>query len=83
MILTESSSTGVRYQEVARLKRVREGREVSTRFGRIAVKMVRGPDGHSTFTPEYEACAQAAREKRVPLQRVYEAVLAAARAELE
>lgn len=70
-VLLESSTTGVRYHEMPRLKLVREVHPVTTPFGRIPVKFLRKPDGRSLAAPEYEACARAARKHGVPLQRVY------------
>ncbi len=77
-VLVESSAIGVRYQDLPRLKLVRESRSVTTRFGAIAVKLVRTPDGRSGVRPEYEACARAARAHGVPLRRVYEEATRAA-----
>jgi uncharacterized protein (TIGR00299 family) protein len=81
-ILIESSAIGVRYQEMPRLKLLRESRHIPTRFGEIPVKRVRTPEGRVVMTPEYEACACAAREHGVSLQEVYEEALIAARQQL-
>jgi uncharacterized protein (TIGR00299 family) protein len=81
-ILVESSAIGVRYQDMPRLKLVRQVRSVTTGFGVIPVKVVRTPDGRSVVSPEYEACARAAREHGVPLQRVYHEAALAAEAQL-
>ncbi len=70
-ILLESSATGVRLQDMPRLKLVRQAAQVNTPFGRIDVKLIQLPDGGRVATPEYEACARAAREHGVALQRVY------------
>ena len=70
-VLLESSALGVRFTDMPRLKLARRSAEVDTAYGRIPVKVMRTPDGSSLTTPEYEACARAAREHRVPLQRVY------------
>jgi pyridinium-3,5-bisthiocarboxylic acid mononucleotide nickel chelatase len=69
-ILTHSTAIGVRYQEVPRLKLAREVRRVATPYGRIAVKLVRAPDGRVTVSAEYEDCARAARKHEVPLAEV-------------
>ena len=70
-ILLESSATGVRLQDMPRLKLARQAAQVNTPFGRIDVKLIQLPDGGRVATPEYEACARAAREHGVALQRVY------------
>ncbi len=72
-ILLESSTIGVRYTEMPRLKLARESRTVETRFGRIRVKLVRSIDGGATASAEYEACARAARKYGVPIEEVYRA----------
>ena len=80
-ILTESSSIGVRYQEMSRLKLPRELRVVPTPFGPVPVKRTRTPDGRTLTTPEYEACSRLAREHGVPLKRIYQAAERAAEEE--
>jgi hypothetical protein len=77
-ILLDSSAIGVRFQEMARLKLDRRQRRVQTAYGRIAVKLVRTPDGALAASPEYEDCARAARRHGVPLRRVYRAAESAA-----
>lgn len=72
-ILLESSTIGVRYTEMPRLKLARESRTVETRFGRIRVKLVRSTGGGATASAEYEACARAARKHGVPIEEVYRA----------
>lgn len=78
-VLRGSSALGVRFQEMSRLKQVREAREVQTRFGRVALQQARSPEGEPEITPEYESCARAARLYGVPLRVVYDAALRAAR----
>ena len=81
-ILLESSSIGVRYQEVARLVLERELRTVETEHGRIRVKVARGPDGSATVAAEFESCARAARRAGVPIEEVYRAAERRAEQEL-
>ncbi len=81
-ILLESSSIGVRYQEMPRLKLAREVRAVETDFGRIKVKVARAPDGSASFAAEFESCARAARRHSVPIEEVYRAAERRAREEL-
>ncbi len=81
-VLLESSTIGVRFQDMSRLKLTRRSARVDTPFGRIPVKLMRLPDGGNLTTPEYEACARAARQHGVPLQRVYREAQRAAEDEL-
>ena len=77
-VLTDSSALGVRFQELSRVKHVREIVEVATPFGPIAGVVVRTADGGRSFRPEYEDCARAAREASVPIEDVYRAAERAA-----
>jgi len=77
-VLLESTALGVRFQEMPRLKRVREHSQVDTRYGRIGVVVVRSPDGRRVLRPEFEDCARAARDAEVPIDDVYRAACAAA-----
>ena len=82
-ILLESSATGVRLQDMPRLKLARRAAQVDTPFGRIDVKVRQLPDGGRRATPEYEACARASRQHGVALQRVYREAQRAAEDEFE
>ncbi len=83
VLFAESSTIGIRFHPVARLKLNREIVKLATRWGEIRVK-VSGPDGGTpvTLAPEYEDCRRAALAHRVPLRRVMEDALAAARKQL-
>ncbi len=72
IIFSETTSIGIRYHEVDRLKLRRETLRVNTRYGNIRVKFSKGPEDILTVSPEYEECAKAARARGVPLKRVYE-----------
>ena len=78
IILSETTSLGVRYHDVERRMLARSSVSVSTRFGDVSVKMAH-VNGRLRAAPEYEDCAHLARSRGVPLQTVYEAALAAAR----
>jgi hypothetical protein len=73
-LLQETTTTGVRYREVRRQVLQRTQVHVETSLGRIPVKRVRDLDGGVRMVPEYEACRQIAREKEIPIRRVYDAV---------
>ena len=83
VLFAETSTIGIRFHPVARLKLNREIVKLATRWGEIRVK-VSGPDGGApaTLAPEYEDCRRAALAHRVPLRQVMEDALAAARKQL-
>ncbi|HJM42031.1 MAG: nickel pincer cofactor biosynthesis protein LarC [Nitrospinota bacterium] len=78
-VLRETSSLGVRWTWTDRLAASRREMTVQTRYGPLRVKVSSpcGPD--PGVSPEYEDCRRAAREQGVPLRRVHEEALAAAR----
>lgn len=78
MLFTESTAIGVRTTEWDRLLLPRETRRVSTPFGRIAVKLVRGPGGRVLASAEYDDCKRAALRAGVPLREVVRAAERAA-----
>jgi uncharacterized protein (TIGR00299 family) protein len=73
IIFAETSTIGLRFHTVARIKLGREVREVDTRWGKIRVK-VSGANGHApiTIAPEYDDCRRAANEHGVALRVVME-----------
>ena len=79
IIFAETSTIGLRFHAVGRLKLHREIREVETRWGKVRVK-VSGGDGHpaATISPEYDDCRKIAAEHKVPLRVVMDEVRAAA-----
>jgi uncharacterized protein (TIGR00299 family) protein len=81
VLFAETSTIGVRFHPVARLKLRREIREVETRWGNIKVKFSEG-DGAMTATPEYDDCRKIATEHNVPLKTIMEETRAAAIASL-
>ncbi len=81
VLLRETSSIGLRRYGVARTERPRETIEVETEFGKIPVKIARGPYGPPQLKPEFDACALAAQTHSVPVRTVLAAALAAALAD--
>ncbi len=73
-IFRETTSIGVRIQEVGRKKLRREIKEVETAYGKVRIKISRRGDEVLTATPEYEDCRRIAEEKKVPLKQVMEEV---------
>jgi uncharacterized protein (TIGR00299 family) protein len=72
MIFRETTSIGVRIQEVGRKKLSREIREVETVYGKVRIKISKRGDEVLTITPEYEDCRRIAEEQQVPLKQVIE-----------
>jgi uncharacterized protein (TIGR00299 family) protein len=83
IIFDETSTIGLRFHPVGRLKLAREIREVETRFGKIRVKISGANHGaardHATVSPEYDDCRRAAAEHQVALRVVMEEARDAAR----
>ena len=80
VIFEETSTIGLRFHPVSRLKLNREIREVETPWGKIRVK-ISGHDHHApiTVSPEYDDCRRAAVEHKVALRTVIEETREAAR----
>jgi pyridinium-3,5-bisthiocarboxylic acid mononucleotide nickel chelatase len=79
LILTETSSLGVREQELQRSLLHRDRIEVETPWGKTYVKVGHLPNGQHKYAPEFEDCRRLARQANVPLREVYVAAETAAR----
>lgn len=75
ILFTETSTIGVRQQEVKRYSLKRRTETVETPFGPVRVKVVQLGPGQERRTPEYEDCRRAAQSGNVPLQEVYRVAL--------
>ncbi len=73
VLFSETTTIGIRFYRVIRNKLRREARTVKTELGKIRVKLVY-VNGSERITPEFDDCSRIAREKGIPLQKVYEAV---------
>jgi len=82
IVFAESTAIGVRTLEWDRMVLERESARLSTSYGPMRVKVVRGLDGRSEYSPEYDDCKRAARKHGVPLREVVERVLRQAQSEL-
>lgn len=71
LLFHESSTLGVRRQEVQRNSLPRRSEVVATKFGKIRVKIASLPGGKSRVTPEYEDCREAAAESGTPIREIY------------
>jgi hypothetical protein len=82
LIFTETSTIGLRFHAVSRLKLDRKSIPVETRFGVIRVKVSGDSAAPITVAPEYDDCQRAALAHDAPLKLVMEEALAAARRQL-
>jgi pyridinium-3,5-bisthiocarboxylic acid mononucleotide nickel chelatase len=82
IIFNETSTIGLRFHPVSRLKLARRIVEVETRFGTIRVKVSGSDASPATIAPEYDDCRAAAVAKGVSLKLVMEEAQAAARKKL-
>lgn len=77
LVLTETTSLGVRVRPVARFKSRREQLSVETPYGEVMMKVGRIGERVSNVAPEYESARAVAEAAGVPLKRVIQAALAA------
>ncbi len=73
LILTHSSSIGVRMWGASRFTLLREGGTTATPWGTVQVKRVTRPDGTAEATPEFESCRELAEKSGVPLRQIMHA----------
>jgi uncharacterized protein (TIGR00299 family) protein len=77
ILFSETSTLGIRRQDVMRTRLPREIRSVDTPYGRIRVKIAQWHGGVKV-APEYEDCRHAAETHGAPLRDVYAAASCAA-----
>jgi len=75
IILTETSTLGVRYYPVERRLLDRENVTLETMYGKVSAKKVKTPSGDFRIIPEYEACREIAQKKHIPIRTVYEKIV--------
>ncbi|HHV30474.1 nickel pincer cofactor biosynthesis protein LarC [Acetivibrio mesophilus] len=73
IILTETTTLGIRKTIAKRYILEREIKYVNTEFGKIRVKESCLGD-YKKYSPEFEDCKEVAEELRIPLWKVYDAV---------
>ena len=73
-VLSETTTTGVRYYQSRRRLLWRDEFEVKTTFGVIPLKRIKDPQGSFRLVPEYEVCRKIAIEKNIPLRLVYDTI---------
>lgn len=72
LIMSETTTSGIRYYTTQRLKLDRQIRTVKTKYGPVRVKFNTGQGGVNTISPEYEDCKALARRLDVPLKSILE-----------
>jgi uncharacterized protein (TIGR00299 family) protein len=77
LLLSETTSLGVRVRHEERVELERRAEPVETPFGRILLKVASLPDGGERAVPEFESVREAAGRAGRPLREVAEAALAA------
>ena len=84
IIMTESTTLGVRMYPVERMTLPREEREVKTQYGTIKLKVAFDQEGKIiNLMPEYESCRQVAEKKKVPLKEVYQEAISKGRSAIK
>lgn len=77
LLLTETSSIGLRHYTVDRIERPRTIVTVETPYGPLDIKVASGDGLESQVSPEYETCRKAAEVHQVSMRTVYAAALRA------
>jgi hypothetical protein len=77
IILSETSTLGVRVISIHRHESNRDFLTVSTKYGDIPVKLKIANGKPIQAAPEYDVCARIAAQKGAPLMQVYQAALEA------
>src|SRR6266851_7818371 len=72
LLLSESSTLGVRISQVQRLKAKRTLERIETPIGSMSIKVKRLGARIISATPEYEECQRLALERGLPLEEVYQ-----------
>ena len=70
MILSETTTLGVRIRREARAALTRRHMSVNTKWGEVRMKLANLNGSISNYAPEYEDCSRIAKEQKVPLKTV-------------
>ena len=76
ILLSETTTIGVRYHICDRMILKREPVVVETSLGRVNAKKITTPDGRTRTMPEYDDCKRKAQEHKLPFYQAYERILA-------
>lgn len=72
LVLSETSSIGLRCYPAERYLLDREVAVVDTPWGQLLMKKILRPGGRVEFVPEYEVCRKVAKKNDIPLRVVYD-----------
>ena len=76
ILLSETTTIGVRYHLCDRMILRREPVAVETSLGRVDAKKITDPNGQTRIMPEYDDCKRIALEHELPFYQAYERILA-------
>lgn len=82
IIFRETTTLGIRIQEISRKKLDREFTTVETDLGKVEVKVGYLNGEPVTCSPEFESCRDLAEEKGLPVKKVYQDAVSRAKDEL-
>ncbi len=74
ILLMETSTFGVRSYEVDRKVLAREIKTISSRYGKVKIKIGKLAGEILQIAPEYEDCKRIAKRRGVPVKKVYDEV---------
>ncbi len=76
ILLTETTTTGIRVNRVRRYKASRQIKTVLTQYGPVRVKYAWKDNNMINVSPEYEDCFKIARKYNRPLKFIYQEIIA-------
>ena len=74
-LLSETTTTGVRFCEMQRQLLERDQINLTTDFGEVTVKRIKMLDGTQRIVPEHDICREIALKLNLPLRTVYEGIV--------
>jgi hypothetical protein len=78
LLLSETTTIGLRWRLENKMALEREFAEVDTEWGKVRIKVARWPSGEvANASPEYEVCRNLARTHKVPLKQVMQEAMRA------
>lgn len=83
IILRETTTLGIRIQEIERACIKREERLIDTPWGKARIKIHFPPDSSPRFMPEHDDCARIANETKRPIHEIYTDILILAEKQLK
>ncbi len=76
LILTQTTSIGIRYHTCERIVLEREIVTKDTSFGPVQVKRIKDLEDQVRYMPEYEACKGVSLKEDLPLRDIYDRIMA-------